>query len=209
LKTTKVIVGDEGKNQKLITVYRMDEELAKLKMSYSFSADGKIGVDVKLSADASLPDLIRFGLTMGVNEYYTKAVYYGKGPWANYSDRNRSAIVGEYAGETKSLFTNYAMPQENGNRTGTRWLQLTDRSGRKGLRISEDPVFAFAVWPYSAESITAARHPYELEPQGFLTLHVDMIQTGLGGTLSNTLEKYLIKPGEFTLRFAIGPAEMD
>ncbi|MDQ8191000.1 hypothetical protein [Roseibacillus persicicus] len=72
--------------------------------------------------------------------------------------------------------------------------------------MSGDPEFGFSIWPYSAENIEQATHPYELEPQGFYTLNLHATQTGLGGTLSNILDKYLLGPGTYSLDFRITPS---
>ena len=95
------------------------------------------------------------------------------------------------------------MPQENGNRTETRWLKLSSENNKSGIMISGKPLFSFSVWPYAAQNIEEAKHTFDLKPQGFYTLNVDLLQMGLGGTLSNTLPQYLIKSGKLNFEFMI------
>ena len=68
---------------------------------------------------------MRFGMTTGITDQMSQTTYYGNGPGESYSDRKRSMEIGEYTLSTEDLFYNYAVPQENGNRTETRWVQLS------------------------------------------------------------------------------------
>ena len=89
---------------------------------------------------------------MGVPSNLENAMYYGKGPWENYIDRSRSAEIGDYAIATKDLFHNYAMPQENGNRSEVSWFSLTSKN-KTGINIKGNQKLSFSVWPYSLNDI--------------------------------------------------------
>ncbi|MFG0286968.1 MAG: glycoside hydrolase family 2 TIM barrel-domain containing protein [Rhodopirellula sp. JB044] len=191
----------------VVSVVQSHGQKIELATTYTVSRSGKLSVTMKLDADESLPNLIRFGMTMEVPSSYTQTTYYGRGPFENYEDRRRAAFVGRYESETHEMFENYVMPQENGNRTDTRWLMLASGDGTSGLRVSGSPVFHFSVWPYSADAIAAAKHPYELTEHGFFTLNIDRLQLGLGGTLSHTLPQYVPKAGEYEFEFAIEPMD--
>lgn len=205
LITQSVRVVSVGKRAVRIVVSRTSGEQIKLETVYTVSNDGAISVEMALNADPSLPALYRIGMTMGVPSTLTQASWYGCGPVENYSDRKRGAEVDEFSMPTDELFYSYAMPQENGNRTGTRWLKLaSDRA--TGLKICGEPEFSFSVWPYSAANITSARHPYELKPQGFYTVNIDLAQMGLGGTLTHLMEPYILKAGSYHFEFRMGPA---
>jgi beta-galactosidase len=62
------------------------------------------------------------------------------------------------------------MPQENGNRTETRWIKLSGKAPT--LEIEGDTPLSFSIWPWSAKNIEQAQHTYDLIPQGFYTLKV-------------------------------------
>jgi beta-galactosidase len=187
-----------------IRVKQSDKQLT-LETLYTVHSDGALAVKLDLKADKSLPELIRFGMTMGVPANLTETTYYGRGPWESYSDRKRSAKVNEYTFKTDDMFTNYAMPQENGNRTDTRWLKLTDVKS-SGLQITGAPLFGFSVWPYSIDNIDKAKHPYDLQPQDFYTLNIDLRQTGVGGMKARPFPHQSLPAGDYSFEFRIKPA---
>lgn len=203
LKTISVNhhLADAGK---VYVKVEQETEKISLKTQYVLFGNGLIEVDMQMKADTSMPDLIRFGMSMGISKSLINTTYYGNGPFENYPDRKRAATVGIYNIKTDSLFTNYLYPQENGNRTDTRWLKVSELKGN-GLKITGEPFFAFSIWPYSALNIEKARHPYNLKPQGFYTLNIDLVQTAIGGTLSSRLPQYLLKSRNYQLKFSISP----
>ncbi|PKQ61037.1 glycoside hydrolase [Labilibaculum filiforme] len=200
----KTLTVNSDKDKFISVVVKQNfEDKIELATVYTIYNDGKIQVKMDLNADESLPNLVQFGVTMGVSESYVNALYYGNGPWENYCDRKEACEVDEYSFKTDDLFTNYAKTQGNGNRTDTRWLKLMNESKKYGIKISGKALFGFSVWPYSAINIEKANHPYDLEKQGFYTLNIDCVQAGVGGTLSNTLPKYMLKSGKYSFEFLI------
>ena len=190
-----------------VMVRKTYKNLVELDISYSFFSDKSVKISIDMSASESLPDLYRFGMTMGVSDDLSGIKYYGKGPWENYPDRKRSAEVGVYESLTEAVFVNYAMPQENGNRSDTRWVEMRTQNKKEGIVIKGLPLFDFSVWPYSEENIHNAKHPFELTPQGYYTLNIDHRQAGIGGTLSSTLPQYIMKSGDYHFEFLIKPKQ--
>lgn len=178
------------------------QKQVSLNTLYTFFNDGKLVVKLDLDVDEKAPNLIRFGVTMGVPKAYENTTFYGKGPWENYLDRKRATIIDEFNFKTDNLFYNYIRPQENGNRSDVRWLSLT--SNRKnGLKVTGLPEFGFSIWPYSSKNIEEAGHPYNLKTQGFYTLNLDLVQQGVAETLSEILPQHTIKPGKFSFEFLL------
>ena len=201
---TKSVVANLINNQTIeILVQQNLGDKIELVRTYTIDSDGRIKVKMDLNADQSLSNLVRFGMTMGVPVDYTQTNFYGNGPWESYSDRKNSVEVDEYSFKTDDLFYSYAKPQENGNRTDTRWLKLTNASKKSGIKISGKPLFEFSVWPYSGNNIDKAAHPYDLKAQGFYTLNIGLKQLGLGGTLSETLPHYVLKSGKYSFEFTL------
>jgi beta-galactosidase len=84
-------------------------------------------------------------------------------------------------------------PQENGNRTDVRWIEMRNSKG-KGLRFEARAVLGresssvneglnFSAWPYSMEDLDKAMHIYELPRRDYITLNIDYRQNGVGGDL--------------------------
>ncbi|WP_417361096.1 hypothetical protein [Gallaecimonas pentaromativorans] len=71
---------------------------------------------------------------MQIPDGFNNVARYGRGPWENYQDRKYSADLGLYQTKVKALYTPYIRPQENGNRSDTRWLTLTNGHG-VGLKV--------------------------------------------------------------------------
>ena len=202
LKTTATAITSKNKEFVQIEVSQNAGSDVNLHLNYSINNTGEITVKMDLKAPKTLPNLIRFGMTMGVSDSYKNTTYYGKGPWENYIDRKRGAIVDEYSIKTDDIFYNYAKPQDNGNRSDTRWVQLSDNA-KTGILVAGKPVFSFSVWPYSSENITHAKHPYDLKKQGYYTLNIDLLHAPLGGTLSNRLPQYDFTSGNYSLEFTL------
>ncbi len=189
-------------------VVKKSAEKTAITIAYTFDVDGRVEVAMDLDADPSLPPMPRLGFTLGVSGGFENTQYYGKGPWENYCDRNAAAEVDVYDSPTAEMFYEYAKPQENGLRTQIRRLELSGTAGR--LRVDGAEPFSFSIWPWSAENLAAAGHPYDLKDQGFFTLNIDHRHMGVGGQDSWTLnalplEHYRVPAGRYRWSFVLTP----
>ncbi|WP_017444841.1 glycoside hydrolase family 2 TIM barrel-domain containing protein [Gayadomonas joobiniege] len=201
---------DYQKNAQGVTV-NIEQTLTQkvqLNHSYFINDSGKIQVTVKLNADPSLPPMKRFGMQTGIAQPLDQVTYYGRGPFENYSDRNSSAKIDVYRQPAKDMNYAYIVPQENGNRTHIYWWQMAADKGQPSFKISAAKPLSMSVWPWSQKNLDQALHTYDLKEQGFWTLNIDMLQSGVGGTDSWTslgapLDKYKVKPGHYQYQFTI------
>ncbi|ASW76498.1 beta-galactosidase [Chryseobacterium piperi] len=92
----------------------------------------------------------RIGVRFRIPQYYNKIQYYGNGPAENYIDRQSGARIGIYKTTAEDLYFPYVRPQENGHRTYTRWISLTDNRN-KGLLIIADETVGFNALRNSVE----------------------------------------------------------
>ncbi|WP_163397315.1 glycoside hydrolase family 2 TIM barrel-domain containing protein [Flavobacterium fluviatile] len=203
LETKSVTVSKGKSNAVQVAVTQAFQDKVKLQLHYTVTVEGVLAVKMDLDAEENLPDMMRIGWTMGVSKALENTSYYGKGPWENYIDRAESAEVNVYDVKTNDLFYHYIKPQETGNHTETRWMTLQSNHKKEGFKFIAKPVFDFSVWQYSSDNIEEARHPKDLEPQGFYTVNIALRQRSLGGTLSEPIEKYLLKPGKYNFEFSI------
>ncbi len=76
----------------------------------------------------------------------------------------------------------YLVPEETGNRTGVRWVKVTDDTGR-GLLIEAplDEEIEFSALPYTPDELESALHPQDLPPVQRTILRMSSRQMGVGG----------------------------
>lgn len=129
---------------------------------------------------AGAPELPRLGTAWTLPAAFRRVAWYGRGPGESYRDRQAAAGLGQWRADVASWSYAHLRPQENGNRTGVRWLELTD--GRRRLRASAlaDPIDASA-WPWTQDALEAAPTRTALQPCGATVLNLDHGQMGLGG----------------------------
>ncbi|AWB65308.1 glycoside hydrolase family 2 [Saccharobesus litoralis] len=192
-----------------VTIKQSVQDKVNFNHEYLVSDNGEVRVNVDFTADKSLPPLKRLGMQMGVASALSDVTYYGRGPFENYSDRNSSAEIAVYQAQANDLIYHYIVPQENGNRTDVDWWQLASQQGY-GLKVDGKQALSMSVWPWSQKNLDEALHTYDLVEQGFYTLNIDMLQSGVGGTDSWTalgapLDKYRVKPGKHSYQFTLKP----
>ena len=112
--------------------------------------------------------------------------WYGRGPHENYPDRCRSSLLGVWrtGDPERDLATPYSRPQENGERCGVRWLEITAADGARVRIVGERP-FAFALRPYTSQALASAHYHVELPPYSgrpdCWELTLDAAVAGVGG----------------------------
>ena len=142
--------------------------------------------------------LPKIGSSTRISPKYTQAHWYGRGPHECYPDSRESALIGRYTLPVKELFTEYIMPQDNGNRMDCRDIRLSGKSVPT-LSITAGDGIDFSLWPYTRQALDAARHTGELKPESFLTLNLDYSLSGLGSASCGPLvgEAYRVEARAF------------
>ncbi len=174
---------------------------------YTVRGDGALEVSATLESEQDLPELVRFGMQLGLPRELDQVAWFGRGPHESYWDRKTSAAVGLYENTVAGLHYAYGRPQENGNRTDVRWVTFTDKQG-KGLKALGEPLLDFSASEYTQDQLERAQHDYELTPAGFITVNLDWRQRGVGGVNSwgeHTLPQYTIRGKHFEYQFLIQP----
>lgn len=153
----------------------------KTTVAYEVSGDGRIGVTCHYHGQKGLPELPLFGMRFRLLDEVNAFTWYGMGPDENYSDRKEGARLGIFHGTPQENMSDYLIPQECGNRTGTRWLQVVNASGAGLLFTAKDSPFEMNVLPYTAEEMEAALHPEELPVSHYTIVSILGKQRGVGG----------------------------
>ncbi len=105
----------------------------------------------------------RIGVRFRVPTKMDHIGYYGNGPHENYTDRQSGARVGIYHTTAEDMYFPYVRPQENGHRTFTRWVSVTDKRDR-GLLIVADSTIGFNTLRNSVEDFDSQENenrPYQ------------------------------------------------
>jgi beta-galactosidase len=146
---------------------------------FEFLADGSLRISnqVDLGKNAEV-DLPRVGITLALATGTENVRWYGRGPLENYSDRKAAMPVGLYEETVAGLYVPYTMPQEHGNRTDVRWVEIGD--GKKALRFSGEPLLNFSASHFTADDLFAAKHTIDLTPRPETILNLDLAQRGVG-----------------------------
>lgn len=179
-------------------------------LTYDFYGNGDVMVESSFEpGNASVSNLPRFGMQLGVDANYQNISYYGRGPFENYWDRQKGADVGVYNTTVDDMIYEYIRPQENGNRTDVRWITLTDRDGN-GFIVMGEPTLSVSAWPFSQTALDTAQHIHTLERSDDITLNLDYRQMGVGGDdtwshKARPLEKYRLPAQAYKYRFTIRP----
>ena len=133
-------------------------------------------------------------MQMQLHDEFSNLKWYGRGPHENYADRKTSADVGIYESSVADQYVPYIRPSENGYKTDTRWLTLTDDNGT-GILVSGNPLICFSALNnihddfespgnlsrYRQDAKSANTHTDDIKPRELVNLNVDLGQMGVGG----------------------------
>ena len=151
------------------------------KVTYIAYFDGRLGVKAEYDGVKGLSDMPVFAMDFKMKKQYDKFTFYGMGPDENYIDRNNGARLGLYTLTALANFTKYLNPQECGNRTGVRYVNVYEENGA-GLNFTatENP-FEMSVLPYNAYELDNAMHRDELPDPTYTWVRIAAKQMGVGG----------------------------
>ena len=170
---------------------------------YLIHPDGRITVKSRFQVDPALADLPRLGVTLTLPEGFEDLAWFGRGPRETYVDRHRAAWVGRFEGTVAGQYVDYVLPQEHGNKTGLRWIEL--RGPHASVRFTPETPCEGSAGHFAPEDLFAARHATDLVPRAEVRVNLDVAQRGLGtGSCGpDTLEAYKIAAGDHALTFDI------
>lgn len=115
----------------------------------------------------------RFGLSFGVRDVHI-VEWFGRGPWESYSDKKQAQLINTWGWAADTLFHEYEFPQDSGNRTDVRWVELRTRWGgeeqypdrllraRFGHNANAGNGASFSVTPYATRDVDECGHAHEL-----------------------------------------------
>lgn len=196
-KNIKPLGASVSQEQNLVTIRSAFElpNIGQCTLSYAVNERGAMKLHYTLLIENdSLPEIPRIGMYFTLPKEFQALSYWGRGPQENYADRNSAAFVGQYASSVSQQYVPYIRPQENGNKTGVRWVQLTNNQG-SGLKFTatgtnllntsthHNPMedFDHPRSHFSHEVQYPNRHTTDIVPQDLVRLNIDLQQRGVGG----------------------------
>ena len=157
--------------------------------------------------DTEIEDLPRLGVRLTLAKELEDLTWLGRGPFESYADRKYAAEVSVFESTVEEQYFPYIVPQENGNHEDTRWFALTAPDSTTLEFQADGNLFGFSAQHFTPEALTDAGHPFEIKTDDDITVLIDAAQRGLGTASCgpDTLEKYRLKAGKYTLKYRIIP----
>ncbi|RUT69230.1 DUF4981 domain-containing protein [Flavobacterium cupreum] len=194
--------------------YNLPAVSSTLELNYEINSNGELSVKEQLNIDKTkeTPVLPRFGMEIILPKDFSTLSYYGRGPHENYIDRNYSAQVGLYNQTVSEQYYPYIRPQETGNKTDVRWLELSNEKLK--ITVTSNELLATTALHFLNEDLDDGlqkdqRHAAELKERDLTTLKIDYKQMGVGGIDSWQawpMEKYLLRDKTYQYQFKITPS---
>lgn len=147
----------------LTVTYRLQETGTRYHVAYTIYPSGRLNVACHLEASANAPDIPRVGVRFRIPSAVNQIEYFGRGPEENYCDRNRGSLIGHYKSTAEQQYVAYVRPQENGHKTETRWLAVTDKAGKGLLFVADSNHMEFNVSRNRVEDFDSeeSNRPYQ------------------------------------------------
>ncbi|QTE22056.1 glycoside hydrolase family 2 TIM barrel-domain containing protein [Polaribacter cellanae] len=176
--------------------------------SYSILDNGVIKIENTLNSSNYKGDIPRIGMRMQVQKEFNNLTYFGRGPWENYQDRKASAFVDLYTSKVSDQYVPYIRPQDNGYKTDTRWLAVSNNSNNGLLIVSSNKnLVSFSALHMENEDFDTtagldykksnkSKHTTDIKEKNLVQLNIDLGQRGVAGDdswYSKPQEKYQFK----------------
>ena len=173
-----------------------------LRYTLEFAAwdGGKLHIALRAKVREDCVWLPRMGMELTLPGEAGAFRYYGRGPMENYCDMRAHVTTGIFDSTAEGEYWPYIMPQEHGNHTGCKWLEVG------GLRFDADGGFEINVSQYSAKALTQAGHWDELKKDGLTHVRVDYKDSGVGSAACGPklMEQYRLSEKDIDFGFTIG-----
>ncbi len=176
--------------------------MKSVKMTYTIHPDGRIDITHE---GTPIMEMVRFGTGFTLDKTFDKVTWYGRGPHENYIDRKTGAKIALHSMSVADMEHHYMRPQENGNRTDVRFMEIRNDEG-KGLRFTAaaNSSFSLTCHHYNVMDLDKATHIHTLPHKDFTQIYIDLMQRGVGGDMPGSIclhEEYKM-PGGKAYRYA-------
>lgn len=178
----------------------------RTRFCYEIDAGGAVRITMHVTPLKEHMHPPRLGITMEMAAGFDRMRWYGNGKHQTYADVCASGRVKVYESTVDEEFVNYVRPQENGNKTGVRWMSLTDETG-VGLCAHARPLMEASAMHYTLENLTRAEHTCDLNRIDQVVWNLDFAQYGIGNGACGprTLPEYWVtcEPVTFSVQLTV------
>lgn len=182
------------------------QRILNIRVLWEVTGDGTVIASVNAKKGEEFPYLPRFGLRLFQPKEFSKAQYYGCGPYESYVDKHLASHIGLFMDEIADFHEDYLKPQENGSHYDCRYVETHSKDQTLHIRMNRP--FSFNVSNYTQEELTAKKHNYELEESGMTVLCIDYMNSGVGSNSCGPelLPQYRLDETEmnFQIKFDFG-----
>lgn len=144
--------------------------------------------------------LPRLGFEFKLSNESQSFRYFGRGPYENYCDMMLHTTTDWYESDVNREYFEYSMPQEHGNHSNCRVLEMTD-----SLSFIAKNKFEINVSKFDSKTITEAKHIDELKENGCTNVRIDYKNSGIGSNSCGPelLEKYRLDEKDIHFEFYV------
>lgn len=207
-----VTVNDMNQNVFEVSLSFDQMKNAYEKIKYTVDGSGAVTVDISYDlANSSVNNkrMLRVGNNFVLPAGFENVNWFGKGGYETMKDRCSGAKLGAFESTVDEMFYPYVYPQDTGNMTGVRWFTVTDPSKKAAIAIAGEEEFEASALHYTADELTDAKHPYDLERHDETYLSINSVSSGTGNASCgpDVLDEYRINvdTGNFDYSFTLVP----
>ena len=179
--------------------YILPNKEAQVEVLYTLTNNGTLSVDYSFTSNQKeLPNLPRLGMYLTLSNDYKEVSWYGKGPEESYWDRKTGQKIGIYSGKIETNFHRYSRPQETGNKSNVRWMEVS--SNTMSLKASSNTLLNASVWSFKMKELdfnsadagesasglvpVTKKHGADIKIGETIQWNIDFLQMGVGGDTS-------------------------
>ncbi|MDP4208862.1 MAG: glycoside hydrolase family 2 TIM barrel-domain containing protein [Bacteroidota bacterium] len=161
--------------------------------TYLVKGDGTIKVDNQVQFVGFRINLARIGVRMLLDKKLDRMIFFGRGPFENYSDRRSAAEVGVYELGVNEQYQ-YEKPMEQANHEEVRWAKLSGRDMPSLLVKSDEKLMQVSALPHTDEQMYPVEYKIDLPASTATVLCVSTKTLGVGSASCGPrpLEKYQV-----------------
>lgn len=168
-------------------------------LCYEFFQNGEVKVWLNGKIRENVVWLPRLGFEFKLPYSNDKFTYFGNGPLESYCDMTHHGVVGFYSSNADGEYVNYVRPQEHGNHTDCKLLNIDN-----SLKFRADNM-EISVLHHSIQAIDLANHTDQLKKSDGTQVRVDYKVSGIGSNSCGPalMEKYRLSEKNIDFKFIL------